>query len=93
MLSKATERFYAVSAKLYCLMIVKIYIHLLYDVLMINIPCEHQVAEMRRKVEADRAKLLKENDAEKMEVRRQWQKLNDEVNRMEHLHNLQQVKG
>ena len=46
---------------------------------------------MRKEVQTEREQLVSETDKEKLEIRRQWQKLQDEIKRMEEIHNLQQV--
>lgn len=40
----------------------------------------------------ERAQLVKDSESERAEIRRQWQKLKDEVSRMEEMHKLQNVR-
>ena len=50
-----------------------------------------QLKALQDKLAEDRAALTTETETEKAEIQRQWQKLNDEMKRMEEIHNLQQV--
>ena len=56
-----------------------------------NISYWLQLKVLQEKVDEERENLKKECETEKGEIRRQWQKLNDEIKRMEEIHNLQQV--
>ena len=53
---------------------------------------EKEIGEMRKQVEAERTKFVKKQDEDKAEIGRQWQKLHDEMARMEEIHKLCEVR-
>ena len=52
---------------------------------------ENELTELKKNVDGEMEKLATESENERSEIRRQWQKLNDEIQRMEELNNIQQV--
>lgn len=50
-----------------------------------------QLKSLQEQLTEERTALTRDTEAEKAEVERRWQRLRDEIQRMEEVHNLQQV--